>query len=135
MAATADERRSDPKHPPRGRAGEPHATVALDRESGDLHAPCGVIPFARRHVLRRLLYRMALSPGQIVSKEILVKAIWNAEYHPLRHDNPLFVNIHGLRVLLDGSGLSVASWEDGYSLVALPGFRFVDGRSDPTPAL
>ncbi|HYU14830.1 MAG TPA: hypothetical protein VEL05_02110, partial [Candidatus Acidoferrum sp.] len=114
--------------PPSG--GELRGGIVLDRETGELRAPSGVIPFARRHVLRRLLYRMALCPGEVVSKEILAQAVWDVGYHPLRHDNALFVNIHRLRVLLDGTGLEVASREDGYSLSAPPGFRFIKGVRD-----
>jgi hypothetical protein len=108
----------------------PQREIVLDRETGELRAPSGTIAFARRHVLRRLLYRMALCPGEVVSKELLAQAAWGVVYHPLRHGNALFVNIHRLRALLEGTGLGLISSEDGYALSAPPGFRFLKGTRD-----
>ena len=104
---------------------EEEAEVVLDGETGELRAPSLTVPFARRHVLRRLLFRMAERPGEAVSKDELAQAAWGVRYHPLRHDNALFVNIHRLRALLGGTGVGVVSWEAGYSLSAPPGFRFL----------
>jgi hypothetical protein len=131
VVVTASGRRIAPEisaHPLQG-------DIVLDRESGELRGPSGTIAFAKRHVLRRLLYRMAVCPGQVVSKELLAQAAWGICYHPLRHANALFVNIHRLRSLLDGTGLELVSSEDGYALSAPPGFRFLKGmRDDGEPA-
>ncbi|HKE17304.1 MAG TPA: helix-turn-helix domain-containing protein [Kofleriaceae bacterium] len=126
VVVTASGRRMAPERswfPPRGE-------IVLDRDSGELRTPSVTIPFARRHVLRRLLYRMALCPGEVVTKDVLAHAAWGVGYHPLRHANALFVNIHRLRALLDGTGLGLTSSEDGYALSAPPGFRFLDGARD-----
>jgi DNA-binding response OmpR family regulator len=103
----------------------PADQVVLDGETGELRAPSRTVPFARRHVLRRLLYCMARRAGEAVSKDDLAQAAWGVRYHPLRHDNALFVNIHRLRALLGGTGVTVVCWEAGYSLSAPSGFRFL----------
>ena len=131
VVVTASGRRIAPDISARPLEGE----IVLDRDSGELRGPTGTIAFARRHVLRRLLYRMAVCPGQVVSKELLAQAAWGIGYHPLRHANALFVNIHRLRALLEGTGLGLTSSEDGYALRAPPGFRFLKGmRDDEEPA-
>ena len=58
----------------------------------------------RRSLLKRLLFLFASAPGKVFSKEAIVQAVWNVEYHPLRHDAALFTNIMRIRRLLGEDG-------------------------------
>src|SRR5678815_3674 len=75
----------------------------------------------RRSLLKRLLFLFASAPGKVFSKEAIVQAVWNVEYHPLRHDAALFTNIMRIRRLLgeDGSEI-IRVTEDGYRFVQPP---------------
>ena len=59
----------------------------------------------------------------------IVQAVWNVEYHPLRHDAALFTNIMRIRRLLgeDGSEI-IRVTEDGYRFVPPRDFVFVIPR-------
>jgi hypothetical protein len=83
----------------------------------------------RRSLLKRLLFLFASAPGRVFSKEAIVQAVWNVEYHPLRHDAALFTNIMRIRRLLgeDGSEI-IRVTEDGYRFVPPRDFLFVIPR-------
>ncbi|MGE0398036.1 MAG: winged helix-turn-helix domain-containing protein [Kofleriaceae bacterium] len=83
----------------------------------------------RRSLLKRLLFLFASAPGKVFSKEAIVQAVWNVEYHPLRHDAALFTNIMRIRRLLgeDGSEI-IRVTEDGYRFVPPRDFIFVIPR-------
>ncbi len=83
----------------------------------------------RRSLLKRLLFLFASAPGKVFSKEQIVQAVWNVEYHPLRHDAALFTNIMRIRRLLgeDGSEI-IRVTEDGYRFVPPRDFLFVIPR-------
>jgi hypothetical protein len=83
----------------------------------------------RRSLLKRLLFLFASAPGKVFSKESIVQAVWNVEYHPLRHDAALFTNIMRIRRLLgeDGSEI-IRVTEDGYRFVPPRDFIFVMSR-------
>ncbi len=83
----------------------------------------------RRSLLKRLLFLFASAPGRVFSKENIVQAVWNVEYHPLRHDAALFTNIMRIRRLLgeDGSEI-IRVTEDGYRFVPPRDFLFVIPR-------
>ena len=83
----------------------------------------------RRSLLKRLLFLFASAPGKVFSKENIVQAVWNVEYHPLRHDAALFTNIMRIRRLLgeDGSEI-IRVTEDGYRFVPPRDFIFVIPR-------
>ena len=83
----------------------------------------------RRSLLKRLLFLFASAPGKVFSKENIVQAVWNVEYHPLRHDAALFTNIMRIRRLLgeDGSEI-IRVTEDGYRFVPPRDFLFVIPR-------
>ncbi len=83
----------------------------------------------RRSLLKRLLFLFASAPGKVFSKESIVQAVWNVEYHPLRHDAALFTNIMRIRRLLgeDGSEI-IRVTEDGYRFVPPRDFLFVIPR-------
>ncbi|MEO6775670.1 MAG: helix-turn-helix domain-containing protein, partial [Kofleriaceae bacterium] len=83
----------------------------------------------RRSLLKRLLFLFASAPNKVYSKEAIVQAVWNVEYHPLRHDAALFTNIMRIRRLLgeDGSEI-IRVTEDGYRFVPPRDFLFVIPR-------
>ena len=83
----------------------------------------------RRSLLKRLLFLFASAPGKVFSKEAIVQAVWNVDYHPLRHDAALFTNIMRIRRLLgeDGSEI-IRVTEDGYRFVPPRDFLFVIPR-------
>jgi hypothetical protein len=83
----------------------------------------------RRSLLKRLLFLFASAPGKVFSKEAIVQAVWNVEYHPLRHDAALFTNIMRIRRLLgeDGSEI-IRVTEDGYRFAPPRDFLFVIPR-------
>lgn len=83
----------------------------------------------RRSLLKKLLFLFASSPGQIFTKEAIVSAVWNVEYHPLRHDAALFTNIMRIRRLLGDDGSEIIRVvDDGYRFVPPPDFVFVFAR-------
>ncbi|MDX2090008.1 MAG: winged helix-turn-helix domain-containing protein [Kofleriaceae bacterium] len=83
----------------------------------------------RRSLLKRLLFLFASAPNKVFSKEAIVQAVWNVDYHPLRHDAALFTNIMRIRRLLgeDGSEI-IRVTEDGYRFVPPRDFIFVIPR-------
>lgn len=61
----------------------------------------GKIDFKNQFILLDLLHLFLKNPGQIYSKEILVKKIWNQEYDPRVHDNKIYVTIKRLRQMIE----------------------------------
>ncbi len=100
--------------------------AVLDGRSHELRAGGQAVSFKTRAVLRRMLYCMAGRPGEVVSKDDLVHAVWQNQYDPLRHDNPLWVNVRRLRVLLQPTPLRIEADEGGYRLMVPPGFVYVE---------
>ncbi len=98
------------------------AEIVLDRRSHELRSASFYVSFAARPVLRRLLYALARRKNDVVDKETLASEVWSVEYHPLRHDAPLWSNVHRLRRLIGESGLRIDVDEAGYRLAAPPGF-------------
>ena len=41
------------------------------------------------------------NPGNVYSKEVLVKQVWKQEYNPAVHDNKIYVTIKRLRKLIE----------------------------------
>ena len=103
-----------------------NGAVAIDGRAHLIRFGRTTVSLARRPVLRRLLYGLALRPNATVAKERLAQAIWQCAYHPLRHDNALKVNVRELRRLLAGSKLSVEFDGMGYRLSVPEGFIFFD---------
>ncbi len=103
--------------PPSAEPESPAITEAVvDRRRHEVRTGQGSVSFARRPVLRRLLYALADRPGEVVTRDDLVKELWSAVYHPLVHDNALLVNISRLRRTLAGVGILVVCEEDGYRI-------------------
>ncbi len=61
----------------------------------------GKIDFKNQFILLDLLHLFLKNPGQIYSKEILVKKIWNQDYDPRVHDNKIYVTIKRLRQMIE----------------------------------
>jgi DNA-binding response OmpR family regulator len=100
-----------------GRAAPP---VVIDTARHEVVAGARVLSLGTRPVLRKLLYALAERPAETLSKDDLTRAAWGQEYDPLRHDNPLFVNVSRLRQLLRDTGLSLDADNDrgGYRLTS-----------------
>ncbi len=100
-----------------GRAAPP---VVIDTARHEVVAGARVLSLSTRPVLRKLLYALAERPAETLSKDDLTRAAWGQEYDPLRHDNPLFVNVSRLRQLLKDTGLSLDADNDrgGYRLTS-----------------
>ena len=96
---------------------------------GDQRRGADTADLRRRSLLKKLLFLFASAPGKVFSKEAIVQAVWNVEYHPLRHDAALFTNIMRIRRLLgeDGSEI-IRVTEDGYRFVPPRDFIFVIPR-------
>lgn len=61
----------------------------------------GKIDFNNQFILMDLLQLFVKYPGQIFSKEDIVKRIWNESYSPSIHDNKIYVTIKRLRSLIE----------------------------------
>jgi len=61
----------------------------------------GKIDFKNQFILLDLLHLFLKNPGQIYSKEVLVKKIWNQDYDPRVHDNKIYVTIKRLRQMIE----------------------------------
>ena len=48
-----------------------------------------------------LLKLFLRNPGQVFSKEALVREVWKQEYDPATHDNKVYVTIKRLRRLIE----------------------------------
>ena len=91
------------------------------------YVPWSVLPRISQGA--NVVFLFAAAPGKVYSKEAIVQAVWNVEYHPLRHDAALFTNIMRIRRLLgeDGSEI-IRVTEDGYRFVPPRDFLFVIPR-------
>jgi tetratricopeptide (TPR) repeat protein len=61
----------------------------------------GKIDFKNQFILLDMLKLFLRSPGEVYSKEALVKAVWKQEYDPSVHDNKIYVTIKRLRQLIE----------------------------------
>lgn len=61
----------------------------------------GKVDFKNQFILLDLLHLFLKTPGQIYSKEALVKKIWTQDYDPQIHDNKIYVTIKRLRQLIE----------------------------------
>ena len=99
--------------------------VVLDGCAAELRYGNQVLPLHRRTVARELLYALAAAGGRAVSKEELVRAGWQVEYDPLRHDNTLRVSVRRLRTLLEGTELEILTDGPDYRLQVPAGFAYL----------
>jgi len=61
----------------------------------------GKIDFKNQFILLDMLKLFLRNPGEIYSKEDLVKAVWRQDYDPSVHDNKIYVTIKRLRQLIE----------------------------------
>ena len=61
----------------------------------------GKIDFKNQFILLDMLKLFLRTPGEVYSKEALVKAVWRQEYDPSVHDNKIYVTIKRLRQLIE----------------------------------
>lgn len=61
----------------------------------------GKIDFKNQFILLDMLKLFLRNPGEVYSKEALVKAVWKQEYDPSVHDNKIYVTIKRLRQLIE----------------------------------
>lgn len=61
----------------------------------------GKVDFKNQFILLDLLKLFLESPGQVYSKELLVKKVWKQEYDPSVHDNKIYVTIKRLRKMIE----------------------------------
>jgi DNA-binding response OmpR family regulator len=61
----------------------------------------GKIDFKNQFILLDMLKLFLRNPGEVYSKEHLVKAVWKQEYDPSVHDNKIYVTIKRLRQLIE----------------------------------
>ncbi len=84
-----------------GRA-ESHFDLVLDPASNSvIERKKGKIDFKNQFILLDMLKLFLRSPGEVYSKEALVKAVWRQEYDPSIHDNKIYVTIKRLRQLIE----------------------------------
>ncbi|RME16590.1 MAG: hypothetical protein D6797_04195 [Bdellovibrio sp.] len=61
----------------------------------------GVVHFKNQFILLDMLKLFLQHPGQVYSKEDIVKHVWKQEYDPNMHDNKIYVTIKRLRKLIE----------------------------------
>ncbi len=61
----------------------------------------GRVDFKNQFILLDMLRLFMKTPGQVYSKEFLVKQVWKQEYDPAVHDNKIYVTIKRLRKLIE----------------------------------
>ena len=61
----------------------------------------GKIDFKNQFILLDMLKLFLRTPGEVYSKEALVRAVWKQEYDPSVHDNKIYVTIKRLRQLIE----------------------------------
>ncbi|MGZ3443290.1 MAG: winged helix-turn-helix domain-containing protein, partial [Polyangia bacterium] len=74
------------------------------------------VDLGRRGALLDLLRALADHPGHTIAVEQLTRAVWQVDYHPLRHHSRVTMAISRLRALLGAAAIEGGT--DGYRLVA-----------------
>lgn len=73
---------------------DPSSNAVIERKKGK-------IDFKNQFILLDMLKLFLRSPGEVYSKEALVKAVWKQDYDPSVHDNKIYVTIKRLRQLIE----------------------------------
>jgi hypothetical protein len=89
-------------------------TLFIDFVSRRVRVGARTIDLARRGALLDVLRALAARPGEILSVEALTRAVWQMEYHPLRHHSRVTMAMSRLRALLGQD--AVAGGTEGYRL-------------------
>lgn len=61
----------------------------------------GSIDFKNQFILLDLLKLFVKTPGEVFTKETIVRTIWKQEYNPEVHDNKIYVTIKRLRQMIE----------------------------------
>jgi DNA-binding winged helix-turn-helix (wHTH) protein len=61
----------------------------------------GEVDFGNQFILVDMLKLFLRKPGEVFSKEAIVKKVWKQDYDPRMHDNKLYVTIKRLRELIE----------------------------------
>ncbi|HJZ87850.1 MAG TPA: AAA family ATPase [Polyangia bacterium] len=85
-----------------------------------------IIDLTRRGSLIDLMRALAREPGALVSTAEVVRAVWNLEYHPLRHHSRITMAVLRLRHLL-GPGI-IEAQPEGYRLAVPAPWIVVEPR-------
>lgn len=73
---------------------DPASNSVIERKKGK-------IDFKNQFILLDMLKLFLRNPGEVYSKEALVKAVWRQDYDPSVHDNKIYVTIKRLRQLIE----------------------------------
>lgn len=81
---------------------ESHYDLVFNSTSNSvLERKKGKIDFKNQFILLDMLKLFLRNPGEVYSKEELVKAVWKQDYDPSVHDNKIYVTIKRLRQLIE----------------------------------
>lgn len=61
----------------------------------------GRVDFRNQFILLDMLRLFVKNPGEVFSKEVLVRRVWKQDYDPSVHDNKIYVTIKRLRKLIE----------------------------------
>ncbi len=95
-------RRVDARLAAMGDADQSDYDLVFDRSSNSLiERKKGKIDFKNQFILLDLLRLFLRNPGEVHSKEALVKKVWRQDYDPAVHDNKIYVTIKRLRKMIE----------------------------------
>ncbi len=81
---------------------EPHFDLVFNPTNNSvMERKKGKIDFKNQFILLDMLKLFLRNPGEVYSKEDLVRAVWRQEYDPSVHDNKIYVTIKRLRQLIE----------------------------------
>jgi DNA-binding winged helix-turn-helix (wHTH) protein len=81
---------------------EPHFDLVFNATNNSvMERKKGRIDFKNQFILLDMLKLFLRNPGEVYSKEDLVKAVWRQDYDPGVHDNKIYVTIKRLRQLIE----------------------------------
>jgi tetratricopeptide (TPR) repeat protein len=100
-------------------------SLVIDGERHELRFGIHRLPLTSRSVSRHLLYAFAGAPKHHLTRDMIARALWDADYDPLRHESTLKSSIRRLRSLLAGTDAEVISDHNGYRLMLPPGAVFI----------
>ena len=82
------------------------------------------VDLARRDALAELVRALSACPGEFLTAEELVKAVWNTDYHPIRHHGRVTTAVSRLRAIVGGP--LVEGSRAGYRLAVPPRWVVVE---------
>ncbi|MGE4130118.1 MAG: tetratricopeptide repeat protein [Bdellovibrionales bacterium] len=85
-------------------SGKPESLFDLVLSAGSnsvIERKKGRIDFKNQFILLDMLKLFLRNPGEVYSKEALVRSVWKQDYDPAVHDNKIYVTIKRLRQLIE----------------------------------